>query len=153
MAVEARGQNGTALFDGYAVTLRRSGAARLTIGKGDKQLPVHAITAVQFKPAGMLVNGFIQFTIPGGVEQRSRAGSATFNAASDENSVVFTRGQQQKFERLRDAVQAAIRAQHQPQQVHAPTSVADEIGRLGQLVQQGLLTQQEFAAAKARLLG
>lgn len=32
-------------------------------------------------------------------------------------------------------------------------NVTDELARLGQLQQQGLLTPEEFAAAKARLLG
>ena len=33
------------------------------------------------------------------------------------------------------------------------SSVADEIAKLGQLRQQGLLTEEEFAAQKAKLLG
>jgi hypothetical protein len=43
--------------------------------------------------------------------------------------------------------------------MHAPApaaqsgSVADEIRKLGELRNQGLLTEQEFAAQKARLLG
>ena len=34
-----------------------------------------------------------------------------------------------------------------------PLSVADEIAKLGQLRSQGLLTEEEFAAQKAKLLG
>lgn len=151
----ARGQTGTVTFDGAFVTIARTGMARLTIGKGDKRIPAGSIAAVQWKPAGALVNGYIQFTIPGGNEQRSRAGSATFNAAQDENSVVFTKKQAPVFEQLRQAVEAAIAQRYAPQQAYAPSaapSVADELAKLGQLVQQGLLSRDEYEAQKARLL-
>ena len=39
----------------------------MTIGKGEKRIPISSIKAVQWKPAGPLVNGFIQFTVPGGL--------------------------------------------------------------------------------------
>ena len=91
------------------VTIERKGfLARAATGKGSKQIPVRSISAVQFKPAGVVVNGFIQFTIAGGIEQRSRFGRSTTDAAHDENSIVFTYGQRAVFEQLRDAVQAAV---------------------------------------------
>ncbi|MFC7308075.1 SHOCT domain-containing protein [Streptomyces monticola] len=55
--------------------------------------------------------------------------------------------------------QQAQQAQQQsaPQPPAVPTavgvSVADQLMQLGQLVQQGLLSPDEFAAAKAKLLG
>lgn len=152
--LQVRGQTGTVTFDGTYVTITRTGLARLTVGKGDKRIPVGSITAVQWKPAGALVNGFIQFTIPGGNEQRSRAGSQTANAASDENSVVFTKKQAPAFEELRQAIEAAIARRYSAQQGYAPApaSLADELAKLGQLVQQGVLTREEFEQQKARLL-
>lgn len=152
----ARGQSGTVMFDGTFVTISRTGLSRLTIGKGDKRIPVASIAAVQWKPAGALVNGFIQFTLPGGVERRSRAGSQTFDAARDENSVVFTKKQAPEFEQMRQAVEQAIAHRYAPQQQYAPApaaSVADELMKLGQLVQQGLLSREEYEQQKARLLG
>lgn len=52
---------------------------------------------------------------------------------------------------LRDAVVSAHGARHAP--APAPTTAADEIAKLGALKAQGLLTDEEFAAEKARLLG
>lgn len=154
--MQVKGHTGTVEFDGSFVTITRSGMARLTVGKGDKRIPVASITAVQWKPPGMLVNGYIQFTIPGGNEQRSRAGSATFDAGKDENSVLFTKAQAPKFEELRAAIENAIAQRYAPQPMYVPqpaASVADELAKLGQLVNQGLLTHEEYAAQKARLLG
>lgn len=63
-----------------------------------------------FKPAGRLVNGFIQFTLAGRFLNRTRAGSRTVNAAQDENAVVFTRKQAPDFEVLRGYIQDALSA-------------------------------------------
>ena len=86
--VEVKGVNGTVRFDGQMITIARKGfLARASIGKGDKQIPLAHVTAVQFKPAGRMVNGFIQFTLGGGNEKQSAFGSQSMDAAKDENSV------------------------------------------------------------------
>lgn len=109
MATTAKGRTGSVSFDGSMVTISRKGlAGRVAVGKGDKRIPVRSITAVQWKPAGRLVNGFIQFTLPGGNEVRSGLGSQTSTAVGDENSVVFTRRQMPAFEEIREAVEQAM---------------------------------------------
>lgn len=152
--MEAKGKTGRIEFDGEYVTIHRDSLlARNTVGKGQKRLHVAQITAVQWKPAG-LINGFIQFTVPGGIERRSKVGSQVQSAAGDENSVVFTKRQEPAFEAVRQAVDAAISAQHAPARPAAPAaSVADEIAKLASLVQAGALSQEEFEQAKAKLLG
>lgn len=108
-AITAKGHNGTVTFDGNWVTISRTGAlARMSVGKGEKRIPLPSITAVQWKPAGPMVNGFIQFTVPGGNESRSRAGSQTTSAARDENTVLFTRKQREEFAAIRTAIEDAI---------------------------------------------
>ncbi|MGW1171238.1 DUF4429 domain-containing protein [Streptomyces sp. NPDC002550] len=153
--IEVQGKGGQIQFDGQYVTITRKGfLARSLVGKGEKRLHISQIASIQWKPAGPIVNGFIQFGIPGGVERRSKAGRQTQQAAGDENSVVFTKQQMPAFEELRKLLDAAIAQHHTPQQPtgRAP-SIADELTKLGQLVQQGLLTQTEFEEQKARLLG
>ena len=97
--LEAIGKAGQLYFDGQYVTITRNGfMARSIVGKGEKRLHISQITAVQWKPAGFTANGFIQFTIPGGREVRSRFGNQSQAALKDENSVVFSRSQQAAFE-------------------------------------------------------
>lgn len=147
--IEAAGQGGQMQFDGQYVTITRNGfLARATHGRGDKKIPLTAISAVQWKPAGM-TNGFIQLSI-GGADRQAAKGGRTMNAAKDENSVVFTRKQQSAFEALRAALEQAIASQHTPA---AATSVADELAKLAELHRQGVLNDTEFAAQKARILG
>ncbi|MBK3563211.1 MULTISPECIES: DUF4429 domain-containing protein [unclassified Streptomyces] len=152
---EVKGQSGQIQFDGQYITITRKGfLARTTVGKGEKRLHISQVSAVQWKPAGPFMNGFIQFTVPGGNERRSAFGSQTTSAAQDENSVVFTKKQQPEFEKLRAALDAAIAAQHAPQApaAAAPSSLADELGKLAALRQQGILSEAEFEQQKARLL-
>ncbi|MEU6032022.1 DUF4429 domain-containing protein [Streptomyces tauricus] len=152
--IKVSGQGGQIQFDGQYVTITRKGfLARATIGKGEKRLHVSQIAAVQWKAAGPMVNGFIQFTMPGGNERRSAFGSQTSNAAKDENSVIFTKKQQPEFEKLRAALDAAVAAQHTPQASSGTApSLADELVKLNTLREQGILSDTEFEQQKARLL-
>jgi hypothetical protein len=152
-----RGHTGNVRFDGETVTIiRKGGLARISVGKGEKQIPLANITAVQFKPAGPVVNGFIAFTVGGGIERRSSFGSQTFSAVDDENSIVFHRGQREQFEKLRDVVQEALATHHRamarPHHVVTETSIPQQIEQLAALRNSGVLTEEEFEAKKRELL-
>lgn len=153
--IEVKGRNGQVCFDGQCVTITRKGfIARSSVGKGEKRLPISQIAAVQWKPAGWGWNGFIQFTVPGGNEQQSAFGSQTMRAAKDENSVMFTKKQMPEFERLRAAIDEAIVRQHAPHAAgSSESSVADELAKLAALRDQGIITDADFEAGKAKVLG
>lgn len=141
-------------FDGQFVSIGHGGLSRLVVGKGVKRIHIGQIASVQIKPAGPFVNGFIQFATAGGNERRSQFGRQTSDAVSDENSVVFRRGQQKQFEEIRRAIEYEISRLHAPQQPGPPASdVAGQLAQMWQLVQAGAMTQQEFEQQKARLLG
>jgi Domain of unknown function (DUF4429)/Short C-terminal domain len=154
--MNVEGVNGTIQFDGNTINITREGIlARATFGKGSKVIPIGQIAAVQLKPAG-LTRGFIQFTIAGGNEKTSRLGKQAVDAAKDENSVLFTKGSSAEFEALRDAIDVAIAARFAaplPSPVVASQpSMTDELSKLADLHRQGILTDIEFATAKAKLV-
>jgi hypothetical protein len=150
--IEAKGINGQVKFDGQFVTISRSGfMARATVGKGEKRIPVSSITAVQWKPPSKMVRGFIQFSVLGGNERRSGFGKQTTDAAKDENSVVVGWTQIAEFEPLRAAVEEAIGRGAAP--AASAASVADELKKLAELREAGVLSDAEFDAPKAKLLG
>ena len=155
--ITARGHNGTVSFDGDFVTIQRKGAlARMTVGKGDKRIPVGSITAVQWKQPGAMVNGFIAFTMAGGNERRSTFGSQTSSAVNDENSVIVTKKQAKDFEALRAAIETAIAERNRPQPVITAPTPADPLEQLKQLAElrdAGIITPDEFEVKKAHLLG
>ncbi|AOT05430.1 hypothetical protein ASPU41_07910 [Arthrobacter sp. U41] len=151
----AVGVGGYCAFDGQFLTLQHVGAlGRMSVGKGVKRVPLGSVSAVQIKPAGSLISGFIQFTMPGGNERRSEFGKQTFDAAGDENSIVFIPKQEPAFLAFRDALEAAITARHNPVAAAAPAapSVLDQISQLAGLRDAGVLTAEEFDAKKAELL-
>jgi hypothetical protein len=151
--LSAKGSNGVLHFDGQTIHIERKGiGARMLVGVGEKRIPLHSINAVQWKKAG-ISSGFIQFTISGGSERRSQFGKQSTEAMHDENSVTFHVKQQPAFMEIRAAIDAAIAQRYAPQPSAAAGSLADELAKLGQLVQQGILTQAEFDQQKARLLG
>ena len=150
--VWAIGVGGYVRFDGNFVVLRRTGIGRGVVGKGEKRIPLRSVTAIQLKPAGAMVNGFIQFSLSGGDERRSTFGKQTFVAAGDENSMVFQRRDQGQFETLRDAVEAATVAAHGGQ-VPSAKDPLDQLRKLAELRDAGIITEDEFAAKKADLMG
>lgn len=152
--VSAKGVNGQVEFDGTFITINRKGLmARGTVGKGEKRIPLSSVSAVQWKPPSKLIRGFIQFTVPGGNEGRSRFGKQTQDAAKDENAVVVGWTQVTEFEVLRSAIDTAIMARETGGQAPASSSTADEIKKLVDLRDSGALSEDEFAAQKAKLLG
>jgi hypothetical protein len=153
-----KGYGGTVEFDGQFVTIRHTGLGRLTAGKDDRRIHVSSITGVRIKPAGVITNGFIQFTVPGSGDPRSGNGRSA-PAVHDENSLIFTRKQQEEFDRLRTTVERAVVAVHVPRPVVSREQqafgggIAGQLAQLAQLHASGALSNDEFAAAQSRLLG
>lgn len=148
--IEAKGVNGQVIVDGAWLTITRKGLGRVGHSRGDRRIPISSITAVQFRPPGAMSNGFVRFTMPGAPEARG----GMRNSASDENAVVFTRKHTAEFERVRDAVEQFIAGQSAPP-VASPANggLAGQLGKLAELHTAGALSDTEYEAAKARILG
>ena len=120
--------------------------------KGTKTIPFFSITAIQFKSAGF-TSGYIQFTIPGGNESRG----GVFDAAGDENTFMFSNSgsNNQIAEIIKNYIETSIQALRSPKPAAVTNTVgiADEIKKLADLKAQGVLSDSEFQAAKAKLLG
>src|SRR5947208_1843783 len=145
--IEVTGRVGaSAAFDGHFVTLRRKGFSRTVVGKGERRIHVSNIVTVEFKPAGLMTDGFIRFVVPGMTPRQSRLGQRSNDARFDEWAVPFWRKQQSEFERLRDAVETAITARDGGQSSQPDT--LDQLRKLSELRDAGILTEAEFAAKK-----
>lgn len=64
---------------------------------GTKAIFLRQLTALQFKEAGNMTNGYIQFIFPGSEESKG----GLLDATKDENSVMFNKEQQAQFEELK----------------------------------------------------
>jgi hypothetical protein len=153
--MEAVGVHGSIELVGNKIIIKRTKGlmSRLSYGiKGNKEILIKTITSIQFKSAGIL-NGYIQFSFSGGKDNTG----GILDAAGDENTVFFTKKQQPAFEKLKSIIEEKIEALNnnnnsQAQQAFL-VNVADEIKKLAELKDSGILTEEEFTAKKKQLLG
>jgi hypothetical protein len=118
--------------------------------KGTKEIPFASIVAVEFKRAGLVFSGYLQFTIPGGNESRG----GMFAAMQDENTFMFAHSKNNAIaEEIKNYIDASIRKSRSPQAESSPTNLSDELRRLADLREKGALSEDEFQAAKKKVLG
>jgi hypothetical protein len=145
-----KGRNGQLTVTPTKIIISRKGAMGfMSQGhKGEKEISLDQISAVQFKKNGLATVGYIQFSFMGGSETKHGIG----DAVKDENSILFKKGQEPDFLRAKELIEQYRQALRQPATA-PPSSVADELEKLLALRDKGVLNEDEFAAQKARLLG
>lgn len=140
------------LFEDRIVISREGIQAKINHGlKGDKEIFLTSITSVQFKKAGIITNGYIQFGVLGGRESRG----GLMRAASDEITVTFTKYEQTDFQGVKEKVNELIKlAQSHPSTLQvSEKSDAEQIAEFASLRDQGIITEGEFEAKKNKILG
>lgn len=106
LAYGAFGSNGQIRLTRNRVIISRKGFwGFMSQGlSGDKEIPINRITAVQFKLPDNLTKGYLQLSIQGGIESRG----GVFNAANDENTVLFESDHQADFEEIKRYIDSVI---------------------------------------------
>jgi hypothetical protein len=156
--MKCKGVNGTVTFDGTWVTFDREGlGARATVGKGEKKIALDQITSVRWKQPSRLIRGYIAFSLPGRVERKSGFGKQTVDAAKDPDAVVFGFTQADAFLALKEKIEDALAQHHAPSPAPVPAAApeadpAEQLKKLADLHESGLLTDEEFAAKRAALV-
>ena len=146
------------VYDTYLILnfMRTGGLGTITAnvysggGTGGKRINFSDITAIQFKePAGATV-GFIQFAYPGSGEAKG----SVVAAINDENSIPVS---PQNLATAREIVEYIEKKRAELRNSHGTviqqTSVADELKKFKELLDMGVITQEEFDAKKKQLLG
>lgn len=149
----AKGAGGRITLYEDRIKIKHEGLVGLTKGlyKGDKEIPIDQITAIQWRNPSAVFAGHIQFTIMGGSSD-SKAGS------TDENSMMFNGPAVPEFERLKLEVERRMAVYRQARlsghAAAAPVApdFADQIRKLSELRDAGILTEDEFTTKKADLL-
>jgi len=98
-----KGVNGTLVVTPDRILIRRKRSMLPSLGqglKGGKVIAIDQVSSTQFKKATAFINGYIQFSLLGGAETK-RGG---FDAAQDENAIMFTNKQQPGFEKAKELV-------------------------------------------------
>ncbi len=138
-----KGFNGTVIFDGTWVTIHRTkGLQARMAGKGEKKIALSQMTSVRWKRRKMM-RGFISFTVPGN------------EARSTQDVVLVTPSQTEEFLALKAKIEDALAQHHAPSPpsaVAATDDPAEQLKKLADLHQSGLLTDEDFAAKRAALV-
>lgn len=137
-------------IEGNFIRLKRKGALNfLNHGlDGEKTIDINNMTGIQIKKANFFTNGYIQFIFMG--SQESKRG--VMAAATDENTVMFTKREQKMAEEIKEYIESILVNKSKPL-VAASVSGADEILKYKELLDQGVITEEEFRAKKKQLLG
>jgi pyruvoyl-dependent arginine decarboxylase (PvlArgDC) len=114
--------------------------------KGEKEIAFAMMSSIQYKPASKMILGYIQFEVPG---------VATGNNFGSENSWTFDESLNGIAKEVADYCKKQVVEAHKPKvaQVVQQTSAADELLKYKQLLDAGVITQEEFDAKKKELLG
>lgn len=117
--------------------------------KGDKEILIERISAIQFKKAGSVFSGYIQFSFLGSQEAKG----GIFDATKDENTVVFVAKEQEKFESIKRKIEQRMSSNRPATKQSSSSSNFDELEKLASLRDKGIVTEEEFQAKKRQLLG
>ena len=131
--------------------------AGLAFGRSTKEIYLSSINGIQVKKPGLAVPGYIQFTVSGYSEMKKQPRPFSLDLADDENTVTF--GSKAKYEEALiikqkiESLKAKSSSISRPTVVMNQTSVADELRKLKTLLNEGVITQEEFNKIKNKLLG
>jgi hypothetical protein len=142
-------QGKTLRVAGDSIKIEKQG---LLTGKREKTIAIRNVSSVEVKRPGGFA-GFVQFSIAGGKARDSSytlSGGAV-DAAKDENSVLFF-GMDNYETALKIKAFVESWADKPTSTLSNPVSAADEIRKLKALVDEGLITQDEFEQKKRQLL-
>lgn len=140
-------------IDSHAVTVTRKGIRSFANRgqNGDQVIPLQSIIGVDFKKAG-LTSGQINFVTSAGNQKTGGMGALpgfSGGAYNKANNVLFRSSHNEDIEFIKNFVES-----HMGQSPSSESlSVADEISKFKKLLDDGVITNEEFEAKKKQLLG
>jgi hypothetical protein len=123
-------------------------ASGLNDGKrGSQMIPFSSITAIHYRKPGFFSPGHIKFIVPG-VGKHPRFSLQP----GEENDLMFYKKASATIIEIKKYVESKIFELRQPASASSSNAFVNELMKLADLKNQGLLSDDEFNAAKARLL-
>lgn len=116
--------------------------------KSRKTIPIRLITSIKFKAVGKVTNGYIQFGILGNIESSGGILSILFN----ENTVVVERKNAEIAEKIKLYLENKISENSKTSQEKVSMNNIDKLKKFKELLDSGIITQNEFDEKKKQLL-
>lgn len=142
----AKGINGDLELLENKIRIKRKGLMSGLRHKGDKEILIKHITSIYFKNAGYITAGYIRFAFMGGQEYKG-----SFSAAEkDENAITFGPTQKSDFEEIKSMIETRMA---EPERKEAAGSGINDLDKLAELKEKGIISEEEFNAKKRQILG
>lgn len=153
--MEIKGTNGTIIIYDDRVIIRRKGLfAWATQGgtKGDTVFFYNSLTGVEYKKPGFS-DGYLRLVVPGTIPNAIKTGilSNPNERLSDPNTVVF-RSYPESSEKAYKLILQKINEARGATNNLSTVSTADEIRKYKSLLDEGIITEEEFQNKKNQLL-
>ena len=160
--MELKATNGTILVYNDRVVIKRTGLFALASQgiKGDTTFFYRNLSGVDYKKPGW-TNGYMRFVTAGTSTQNSKTGlfSTPLESAQDPNTVIL-RAFNRKVPELSEEIYNLIMKKISEVQTNSNNSLnssntassAEEIKQYKELLDEGIITQEEFDAKKKQLL-
>lgn len=144
----------TVIVDGNWLSIDRKGIFN-TIKHGldgIKKIHMKNISSVQFKEGSSVAAGYIQLAIQGSQENKDGFNSANY----DENTIMFGASYNDLAKKLVNKIESKIDELQSSQSqtiIHQPTQTrAQQIKEFKELLDEGIITEEEFDKKKSELL-
>jgi hypothetical protein len=149
--IEATGLNARVLLFKDVVRIQRIGVRSFLSGASriEKDILISQIVSIQFKKAGLLSNGYMEFTLMH-YDKRPDKGS---EEDIEDAFIAFRPGQEKAFEAFREMLEAKMTRGAAIGAPSAATTDLDQLEKLASLLDKGIITEDEFSRKKKQLLG
>jgi hypothetical protein len=137
-------------LSGDSVIIRKRGVANMLASglNGERMIAISTLTGIQLKLGTWISPGYILFSYAGSKPFMG----GIFAATEDPDAFIFEKELNDNVSRFRATVLKLMQESRQPQQVSNGSSLADELRKLSELKEKGILSDQEFESAKRKLL-
>lgn len=113
---------------------------------GDREVLINQITSIQLKHTGEFFRGYIQFSFAG-AGRRRRSGPI------DENTIGFWKDQEPDFLEIKEMIEAKMLKHQGLENTSEKNCDLNELEKLAELKEKGIITEEEFQAKKKQILG
>nr|WP_259549284.1 SHOCT domain-containing protein [Heyndrickxia oleronia] len=139
------------ILDGNFLRIKRKGFLNFANHgmDGEKTIDIYNMSGVQMKEAGSVTSGYLQFIFMGSKENKG----GLFAATKDENTIMFIKKEQDMANEIKAYIENIIANKNSSTGPQVQTGSADEIRKFKELLDEGIITEEEFAAKKKELLG
>jgi len=157
---ELKGQNGILIvFEDFLEISRKSFGGFMSQGGsiGSRRYYYKDIASIEYKIPTIMANGYLKILASGTLEENAKVGilSSSLDSMKDQNTVVFRSFSKKNSSEVDSLYKLIMSKLSQSKQVSSPGNnfnKIDELKKLGELKESGILTEEEFNIEKGKIL-